>query len=92
MCIQFAKSQGNYDFCSPLINMVGNGLVLAGVGAGSALIVAVALKALGYSSAAIAIGTALPLIAGTAGLAIAGAAAFTITATVVALLQAFGNR
>lgn len=92
MCIQFARKQGDYDFCSPLINIVGNGLVLAGVGAGSALIVSLALKALGYSSAAIKLGTALPILAGTVGLAAAAISAFALGVIAYSVCKAIGNR
>jgi hypothetical protein len=92
MCIQFAKSEGKCDFFSPLINMVGNGLVIGGLGIGSALIVAIALKALGYSGFAIAIGTALPIIAGTVGLATAATGALVIAGLVYALFSAMTSR
>lgn len=68
--IQFAKSN---DPLAPVINTIGNGVVLASVGAGAAFVVSVALKALGFSAAAIAIGSALPYVAVAVGV---GAAAY----------------
>lgn len=88
MCFQFAKSSGDYDFISPLTNLFGNGLVLGCAGVGTTLIVALALKALGYSGAAIAIGTALPIIAATVGFATAAASFFVIPAIVYVIISA----
>lgn len=62
--IEFAKSRGDNDFISPYINFMGNAGVVAVGGISLAAILGVALKALGFCSAAATIATAIPVTFG----------------------------
>lgn len=79
MFIEFAKSQGDYDVLSPMINVIGNGTVLAVGGIILAKIAAVVAKRFGCSEKTAKFATAIPVVIGVvAAVAVLGAAAFVM--------------
>ena len=60
--INFVKSQGDYDFVSPIQNLAGNAFVYAGAALGVAAITKVALEAMGYSATAAYVAASFPLV------------------------------
>ena len=70
MCIGSTKSTGSYDFLNPEV-IIKSGLVAMGVAAGG-IVTSIALKALGYSSAALMIPRTIAIVAGTIGVGMIG--------------------
>lgn len=90
--IQFAKSTGDYDFFSPIINVTGNAAVLAVGGLSLGALSYVALKALGFSKMATSIATAVPVSIGAIGVVVAIGGSCTFIALCVAISKAMGRR
>lgn len=88
MCIEFVKSEGRFDCFSTPVNLIGNGLVLTGATIGLGLISAAALKALGYSAAALAVTKTLTIIGATIGIGMVGVGVVGIVALAVFMVQA----
>lgn len=64
---EFVRKTGDYDFFSPVINLAANAAVIAVGGVSIGAVSYIALKALGFSSAAVKVTTAIPLFLGVAG-------------------------
>jgi hypothetical protein len=92
MCIEFVKPSGDYDFFSTPANLVANGILLTVVGLTAAAIVALALKALGYSGNTIRLGTAIPLAAGGIGIVALGAGSFALCSIICVIFSAVWRR
>lgn len=82
MCIQFVEKSGDYDFVSTPLNFLMNGVALAYAGGISALIVAIALKNLGYTAAAVATRSNALIFMGAIGIGVSVLGTCTMTAMV----------
>ena len=90
--IEFVKQQGPYDSVSLFVNGFGNGLALVAASTATATITSVALQALGYSTAAKTISSAIFLTGTTLGFGVAIVSAIALGVIVYNLDQAFCNR
>lgn len=89
--IKFAEARSQFDFAAPIVNLVGNGAVLAVGGFCLAAIAGVGLKALGYGQLTTSIVTAIPISLATFGCVTAGVGIILGVATLVALAIALKN-
>ena len=89
---EFVKSGGAYDFFSPIVNSIGNAVVLAVGGISLGAISYLALKALGFSEIATTIATAIPITIGAVGIVgvIVGISVFI--AMLIGLAKGLGHR
>ncbi|WP_068469499.1 hypothetical protein [Candidatus Protochlamydia phocaeensis] len=90
--IQFARSQGDYDFISPIINITGNATVLAVGGISLGVITTLALKALGFSKLTTSLAAAIPITIGAFGTGVALIGAGFIISILIAMAYALGRR
>lgn len=90
MCfpIQFAKSRGQSDFFSPVINFIGNALVVAVAGISLGFISNIALKRLGFNHASSTF-TAISTTIGKIGIAAAIGGFCVFVALCIAIVRAF---
>lgn len=83
--INFAKSSGDYDFVSPVINFTGNAAVIAAGGIGLSVITYMGLKALGFSKIATVTSTAIPVTIATIGVVSTIAGTFALLSVINAI-------
>ncbi len=89
---EFAKSRGDYDFFSPVINFTANATVLAVGGISLGAISYLSLKALGFNKITTTIATAVPVALGSIGVAGSIVGGCIATAMVIGIVKAFGRR
>ena len=87
MCfpIEFARQSGDFNFISPIINFTGNAAVVAVCGVGISAISILALKLLGFGTAATVATAAVPLTIAVAATVLTGIGLYGVFLGVKAL-------